>query len=751
MARRTPDLRSSSQTPIPLSWNSTFTLSPLSPPSSLTGDKVLLPPSVLEALLSAASSSVLQRAQQALRESHYNPASWDYLPPDEILAQQREHGQQLPHPLTFNIVNTANGKVIHAGVREFSAEDGEVVLSSYLRQALDIDSEAGEDVKMADGVEESVLQLSVSYAALPKGTYAKLQPLEAGYDEDFRPLLEVYLRKNFTTLTVKDTLSVPSANGQSVFRFLVAELKPADAVCVVDTDLNVDIGPLDEEQAKETLKRRAANGVMSSGGEVAVGKAVRSSVGVKGYTHFQLKKWDKSKPVRVEVQVLQEGDEVDVVATTEKLYRKPSVEEHGWNNFSDKYPKHLQLEADKNKDAEEFLISVYGYSSIDDEGNMAFNLLVTQHDDDQDADEELESTATDPDREICSNCKQAIPKRTMFLHQNFCLRNNILCTHGCGQVFKRGTETLHWHCDDCSSFGTNASDSTDTRSKHIFYAHTATKCGFCDYSAGSIPELSSHKTTECPGKLILCRFCHLILPQEGDAATNSSNFLTDLSPHEVACGSRTTDCHICNRIVQLKQLDVHLRNHDLDRKSKPLPRICRNINCCRTAAQPPGHNQLDLCGICNGPLYSATHDPDGSALSRRVQRKYLTQMLVGCNMKWCTNPMCKTGRGNVVPPLEKITGTKEATALFTQYCDAGTLNAGYTAGPLHFCVDEGTSERRKAAERLSMMQDSDGKGGWALEWCVKAVEESGKAGEPEGGFEEGGLRWLEKFGVRRDE
>src|SRR5207253_1524846 len=130
MARRTPNSRSRSQSPIPLSWTAALNLSTTTTPTSLTGDKLLIPPSSLDGILSAASSSASAAAQQ-LRLSNADPASWDYLSPGEITAQQREQGQRLPHPLTFSVVNAANGKSTHAGVREFSADEGEVVLSSY--------------------------------------------------------------------------------------------------------------------------------------------------------------------------------------------------------------------------------------------------------------------------------------------------------------------------------------------------------------------------------------------------------------------------------------------------------------------------------------------------------------------------------------------------------------------------------------------------------------------------------------------
>ena len=46
--------------------------------------------------------------------------------------------------------------------------------------------------------------------------------------------------------------------GKEEFRFLIDGFKPdANGVCIVDTDLEVDIEALNEEQARETLKRNS--------------------------------------------------------------------------------------------------------------------------------------------------------------------------------------------------------------------------------------------------------------------------------------------------------------------------------------------------------------------------------------------------------------------------------------------------------------------------------------------------------------
>jgi hypothetical protein len=175
----------------------------------------------------------------------------------------------------------------------------------------------------------------------------------------------------------------------------------------------------------------------------------------------------------------------------------------------------------------------------------------------------------------CKNCRQWVPKSSLFLHENFCLRNNIICPQGCGQVFQKRSPAFqnHWHCPHDTFTGNTAL----SRQKHDAIYHTPGSCSSCGLEFPSIPTLAHHKTTTCPGKLILCRFCHLQVPQEGDPTepANAELLLSGLTPHELADGGRTTECHLCNKIVRFRDMDTHLRHHDLERLSRPAPRVCR--------------------------------------------------------------------------------------------------------------------------------------------------------------------------------
>src|SRR4051794_25652044 len=70
------------------------------PSASLKGDKVALPQSILASLIAQAGD------------------------------------RPLPYPLTFKIVNPTTLSYAHCVPREFSAEEGQVELSSFLRESL---------------------------------------------------------------------------------------------------------------------------------------------------------------------------------------------------------------------------------------------------------------------------------------------------------------------------------------------------------------------------------------------------------------------------------------------------------------------------------------------------------------------------------------------------------------------------------------------------------------------------------------
>lgn len=713
---------------VDIKWQSTFEVSPTEASShgQLFGDKISLPQSALEDLLAAASN----------------------LPTSTTQLYSRSAGDQaaLPSPLTFRLVSEESRREVYAGILEFSAPDGTVVVSPLIADALGIQANSTLDEHVAPQTKRRQ-HITVQICHVPKGDYVRLRPLEAGYDaDDWKALLERQLRNGYTTLTRGLTLSVRGLRNET-FRFLVDKLSPDEpAICVVDTDLSVDIEALDEEQARETLRQlMSRSGTPSaqsnqSGGTLDIWKPVDGTVHPGTYVDYILPSWDRSQPLTISLTTMKqtEADAVDLLVSPKSNRQRvvPRETEHVFGSFASAADGsksiHLLPSNPELADAESIMISVHGYTfGADHEDGRAGGIqffIRAQSGPEYTTDS---NTATpiepSPDEERCKNCMQLVPKASMILHQNFCLRNNVRCPR-CNAVFKKGTSELenHWHCE----FDDASGDSQQSKGKHDNIYHTTRQCPSCDFSTNSIPDLARHRTTVCPGKLILCRFCHLEVPQEGDPFNPSPEVVfSGLSAHELADGARTTNCHLCNKIVRLRDMDAHLKHHELDKIKRDLPPICRNINCGRTlhgvgangqvrSTARPGEETRDglgLCSVCFGPLYVSMHDPEGKALRRRIERRYLGQMMTGCGKGHCGNEWCRTGRSN--RGLEAKPSTAQGVLpLVKPLLTAATEGVS----PLYFCVDEGSQKQRQAAEIIAA------EGVWDIHWTVAAAEaESG--------------------------
>lgn len=124
--------------------------------------------------------------------------------------------------------------------------------------------------------------------------------------------------------------------------------------------------------------------------------------------------------------------------------------------------------------------------------------------------------------------------------------------------------------------------------------------------------------------------------------------------------------------------------------------------------------QLGLCNECFGPLYITTHDPEGKALRRRVERRLLQQLMSGCGKSWCHNAKwCRTGHKNSTGE-DRIMTARDALPRVRPVLEQ--LAKGDNSG-LSFCVDEAVQLRHATAEMVAA------EGVYELAWCIKALEE----------------------------
>ncbi|KAK9472320.1 ubiquitin fusion degradation protein UFD1-domain-containing protein [Dipodascopsis tothii] len=641
---------------------------------------------------------------------------------EAVVNQHGGAGAALPTPLTFRLANAVTGVHTFCGVREFSAPDGVALVPADVLGLVGL--AAGGDV-------------TVELATLPKGTGVLLRPLGTEYlaVDDWKALLESSLQAAYTTLTEGQVFSVLDPASQTRLRFLADRLEPKTplgAVCIIDTDLNVDIEAMSEDQARKSVAQRDARRAAPKEGVLLPDVPVEGQLTPAGesvaaaFFRIEGRRADRDVVLTLATDVPDGADgdarSVDVFVATDG---RPGPAYFTWSTLATETNTiAIAHTNDALAAGRPLLVAVVSGAAAP----VAFSLTLTQPEAAGPAEPAKPDGPPSADHRLCTNCGQYFPSRSYQLHSAFCERNNILCPLGCGQLFRRsdgGVPAAHWHCPDCEFVANCAS----TAVKHTEYAHTPRACIDCGEGFSNGLLAGVHRASVCPRKLVLCRFCHLLLPQD-DPPTGQIDILEGYTGHESQCGNRTTECDQCGRITRLRDMKRHLELHDFERINRPAPRTCSNTMCVRTLAAED--NVLGLCSVCFGPLYSPLHDPTGAKLMARVDRRYYIQLASGCGKAYCTNKAaCATAAGpaRLVP------------------ADVGGAVAGLraraaaTPPELAFCVDQATTKRLAVVDWIA----DDGE--YARAWICAAAMAVPTSDDVEG-YVSDVRRWLGANAVR---
>nr|UXY87698.1 ubiquitin fusion degradation protein [Cryptomonas curvata] len=127
-------------------------------------------------------------------------------------------------PLIFEISNKQSGKKTHCGVLEFTSDEGCAYLPYWVIKNL---------------ISFEGQSLFFKYADLEKGNYVKIQPQSVDFLNISNPraVLEANLRF-FTCLTKEDVLAIDY--NEKIYWLNVLEVKPGNAISIIETDINVD-------------------------------------------------------------------------------------------------------------------------------------------------------------------------------------------------------------------------------------------------------------------------------------------------------------------------------------------------------------------------------------------------------------------------------------------------------------------------------------------------------------------------------
>mmetsp|Transcript_9400 Transcript_9400/g.24631 ORF Transcript_9400/g.24631 Transcript_9400/m.24631 type:complete len:203 (+) Transcript_9400:23-631(+) len=127
-------------------------------------------------------------------------------------------------PLMFELKNKFSGRISHCGVMEFIADEGCAYIPYWMMQNL----------ATCEGE-----KINFRYKHLEKGTFVKIQPQTFDFLDisNTKAVLESKLR-NFTCLTKSDTIAIEY--NEIIYWLNVIEVKPGNAISIVETDVNVD-------------------------------------------------------------------------------------------------------------------------------------------------------------------------------------------------------------------------------------------------------------------------------------------------------------------------------------------------------------------------------------------------------------------------------------------------------------------------------------------------------------------------------
>ncbi|THW11266.1 ubiquitin fusion degradation protein [Aureobasidium pullulans] len=176
-----------------------------------------------------------------------------YLPASALDKLTQLH---ITYPMLFELINGAKSTKTHAGVLEFTAEEGKIYLPYWIMRSLLLDPGDLLQIKSTD---------------LPSGTFIKLQPQSPAFLDisDPKAVLENVFR-SYSCLTVGDVFSFSYVD--QIHEIAVLEVKPdkeSHSISVQETDLSVDFAaPVGYKEPERTSGTSTPAQVKGMGGSI---------------------------------------------------------------------------------------------------------------------------------------------------------------------------------------------------------------------------------------------------------------------------------------------------------------------------------------------------------------------------------------------------------------------------------------------------------------------------------------------------
>lgn len=546
--------------------------------------------------------------------------------PQSVLSAALDSHSPLPHPLVFRLHSDEQSVLV--GVKEFTAPEGEIVVPKSIHDVL------------------GDVAVHVELASMPRATFLQLKPIDFyPHITNWKYYLESFVSKSYTVLTKKQKFGVYDSVAKVDVELLVEDAND-DLVVVVDTDIDLDVVPLNDIMAAQQLSHNENLAYLENIPVVKWDAPIK----LEPYNLIPIPAIHKldllAMPPKSYIRLSTSEDlyNVDLVAGTDKFL---TLENFAWCTMPQDSSGVKYIEIDKSSD----IVANFMQKHSEDTNCWLYLVpfswdhastvtLTISSDIVQFLDKQHQQESALPTDIQCSNCLKFIDKNKIVLHEAFCFRNNVRCS--CSEVFPKSIPSTHWHCEECNPPAHG--NSTLFKIKHEKLYHSGPyKCDQCEDSTvfpDFVALVEIHKATDCGAKLHECIFCHLVVPQ--GVASYEEKF-NNLSHHESKCGNKTIECLECGKVVKSKDLTSHMRIHNLNKVQSAAEVVdrCTNAMCVNifANAQKPA-NDLGLCDSCFGPLYAQVHDPTHIKLQNRLERKYVIQLTKGCGNSWCENPEC---------------------------------------------------------------------------------------------------------------
>jgi hypothetical protein len=249
--------------------------------------------------------------------------------------------------------------------------------------------------------------------------------------------LEAHIRQYYSTLYLGRILILKSQlhNGTNqLVEFEITALKPENAVFTLNTDIEVEIIPLDLSMAVKAvqLKYSPSSKVNELEFNISTGltPTVVKHLEAGSYDYYKIK-IGKNTDQEYQCELKPLSGDCDLFVSYENEF--PCMEVHSEANVS---VGKKTMRCKPNTGVSYVYISVRAYF------DSKYNFFVKSG---SPITEETK-ISTGNDSKMCMNCKIFIPLHNFQMHGIFCARNYIFCQH-CDTAFK--SSESHSHCADC--------------------------------------------------------------------------------------------------------------------------------------------------------------------------------------------------------------------------------------------------------------------------------------------------------------